>query len=133
MIGSGNFGRLGGLGDEGARGQGPVDRRAVATFRRELRRAAADFLALRTDEAVYLAKVRRAAVAAGLLPPTKGARADRILQALAWGGGSVAPGTLPQRLEADLAAFDAGSLSGDELRRSVASVFDQLRRVPSSR
>ena len=105
-----------------------MDQEAAASFRRNVRRAAADFLGLRTAEPVYLAKVRRAAVEAGLVDGSRPSRNDRILDALAWGGGSIAPGTLPSHLEPHLAAFESGAISADELRRRVTSTLDQVRR-----
>ena len=99
----------------------------TASFRRAVRRGAAEFLAQRTTERAYLAAVRRAAVAAGLADARRrSTRADRVLRSLAWGSGSTPPGTLPAEIEPHLAAHDDGRLSDDELRRRIADVLDQV-------
>ena len=101
----------------------------VVAFRRALRRGAADFLGQRSTEAQYLAGVRRAAVAAGLVDGGKRpTRADRVLRSLAWGSGSIPAGTLPAALEPHLEAFEDGRLSTEALRRAVADALDQVRR-----
>ena len=101
----------------------------AGAFRKALRRGAADFIAQRSTEAQYLAGVRRAAVAAGLVDGTKRpTRADRVLRSLAWGAGSIPPGTLPDTIEPHLAAFEDGRMTEEDLRRRVAELLDQVRR-----
>ena len=98
----------------------------VVAFRRALRRAAADFLGLRSTEAQYLAAVRRAAVAAGVIAARRPTRADRILRSLAWGAGSTPPGTLPAVMEPYLVAYEEGRLTEDELGRRIGDALDQV-------
>jgi hypothetical protein len=102
----------------------------VLRFRREVRRLAAGFLAGRIDRAAYLRSVRAAAVEAGLLDDRRPRRADRVLDALAWGSGAVAPGELPARLEPAFQRHLHGRIERDELRRIVAELLGRASQWP---
>lgn len=101
-------------------------------FRREVRRSCSRYLAQKITESAYLAEVRRSATASGIELGPRRTRADRLLDALAWGTGAFPPGELPARLDPLLGRHAAGRLPDDALGREVATLLAQVRRDAAS-
>ncbi len=97
-------------------------------FRREVRRLSSRFLSQRITHAVFRAEVRKSAIACGLADVRRPTRDDRLLDALAWGTGSVNPGELPSRLEPLFERHGKGELDDGALRVGVQSLLTQVRK-----
>jgi hypothetical protein len=104
----------------------------AARFRREVRRLSSRFLSQRLTHAVFLAEVRKSAIACGLAEVRRPTRDDRLLDALAWGTGSVNPGELPSRLEPLFDSHEKGDLADAELASAVQSLLAQVRKPTAS-
>lgn len=97
-------------------------------FRREVRRFSSQFLSQRITHAVFRAEVRKSAVACGLAGGRRPTRDDRLLDALAWGTGTVEPGELPSRLEPLFDRHEKGDLDDGALGEAVRSLLAQVRK-----
>lgn len=97
-------------------------------FRREVRRLSSRFLSQKLTHALFLAEVRKSAVACGFAVDRRTSRDDRLLDALAWGSGSVHPGELPGRLEPLFLRHAAGEVTGATLATEVQTVLAQIRK-----
>lgn len=98
-------------------------------FRRDVRRLAARLLSQRITHAVFLAEVRKSSIACGLAESRRPSRDDRLLDALAWGKGTINPGELPAQLEPLFERHEQGDLDDAGLTAAVQSLLAQVRRV----
>ena len=96
-------------------------------FRREVRRLSSRFLAQKVTSAAYLAEVKKAAVACGLGGASRRrSRDDRLLDALAWGTGTIPPGELPARLQPLFDQHARSELTDAQLAAGVQSLLAQV-------
>lgn len=105
-----------------------TSRAEARSLRREVRRHANHFVTQRISHREFIAAVRHAAAAAGVIGDRRPSRDERILNALAWGTGSIEPGLLPALLEPLFKAFEGNSLTEEEFIEAVALLLGQLRR-----
>jgi hypothetical protein len=97
-------------------------------LRREVRRSTARFLRQELSHAELLREVERSATACGIAIARVRGGAERALDALAWGGGTVEPGLLPLRLEPVFERFTTGQIDLDTFAAEVRRTIAQVRR-----
>ena len=96
-------------------------------FRRTIRRLTSQYLAQRLSYPSFRAAVRDAAVEAGILDGRRVTRDERLLNALAWGKGSIEPGRLPLLLEPLYRRLVDGQINRDTFAQEVRRLLDQLK------
>ena len=105
----------------------PTSKDQARALRRAIRRHANHFVTQRISHGEFTARVRRAAVVAGVIEDRRPSRDERILNTLAWGDGTIEPGLLPARLEPLFEAFEQDSLSAEQFAGSVARLLVQVK------
>lgn len=96
-------------------------------FRRTVRHLTARYLRQQLTYGEYRARVRDAAVEAGIIEARRVSRDERLLNAIAWGTGSIEPGRLPALLEPIYRQFDSGERPKDLYAQRVRRLLAQLK------
>lgn len=96
-------------------------------FRRTVRHLTARYLRQQLSYDNYRAAVRDAAVGAGILETRRIARDDRLLNALAWGTGSIEPGLLPSLLEPLFQQLESGDIQKEFFAQQVRRLLNQMK------
>jgi hypothetical protein len=96
-------------------------------FRRTVRHLTARYLGQRLSYGEFRAAIRDAAVEAGILESGRVTRDDRVMNALAWGTGSIEPGHLPALLEPLFRQLESGQIQKEFYAQQVRRLLDQIK------
>jgi hypothetical protein len=96
-------------------------------FQRDVRRVVNQYLNGAITRAVCLARIRQAAITAGINQGVRPSRADKVLDVLAYGGGDIEPGLLPKHLAPLTDAHHRGTITDAEHADQVQDLLRRLR------